>query len=251
MTNSPTHEDQTHFGYQTVSVKEKASRVRSVFDSVANKYDVMNDLMSFGLHRLWKRYAVKNAQIRKGQRILDLAGGTGDITRLIADELSGTGHLVLADINYHMLQQGRERLLNQGLVKIDYALGDAETLPFPNNYFDRIFIGFGLRNVTHKEKALKSMHRILRPGGRLIVLEFSAPSVWLRPIYDHYSFKVVPKLGEWITHDKDSYQYLVESIRMHPNQPALAEMLKEAGFFKVQYENLTGGIVAIHSGYKV
>jgi demethylmenaquinone methyltransferase/2-methoxy-6-polyprenyl-1,4-benzoquinol methylase len=248
MTNK---EELTHFGYQKVPAQEKASRVRSVFDSVASKYDVMNDVMSMGMHRLWKRYAVKTAQIRPGQTILDLAGGTGDITRLIADELKGTGKIVLADINYQMLEQGRERLLNQGLAKVEYVLGNAEALPFPDNYFDRVFIGFGLRNVTHKENALKSINRVLRPGGRLIVLEFSRPNTWLQPIYDQYSFKLVPKFGEWITDDRESYQYLVESIRMHPDQPTLAKMLSDAGFFKVQYENLTGGIVALHTGYKV
>jgi len=241
----------THFGYQQVATEEKTARVRSVFDSVATRYDLMNDLMSMGMHRLWKRYAVNSAQIRPGQTILDLAGGTGDITRLIANDLNGTGKLILSDINYHMLQQGRERLLNAGLAKIEYVLGDAETLPFPDNYFDRVFIGFGLRNVTHKEKALQSIQRVLRPGGRLLVLEFSRPNIWLQPLYDQYSFKCVPKLGECVTGDRESYQYLVESIRMHPDQTTLATLLTAAGFFKVQYENLTGGIVALHTGYKV
>jgi len=245
------HEKLTHFGYQKVSPQEKTSRVRSVFDSVASRYDLMNDVMSMGLHRLWKRCAVNRAQIRPGQAVLDLAGGTGDMTRLFSEALKGSGHLVLADINYSMVHQGRDRLLNNSVTKVDYVIANAEVLPFPDNYFHCVFIGFGLRNVTNKEATLKSINRVLRPGGRLIVLEFSQPNTWLKPLYDVYSFKLVPQLGEWIANDRDSYQYLVESIRMHPDQSALANMLNEAGFYKVQYENLTGGIVALHSGYKV
>jgi demethylmenaquinone methyltransferase/2-methoxy-6-polyprenyl-1,4-benzoquinol methylase len=244
------NQQQTHFGYEQVTPEEKNERVRGVFDSVANRYDIMNDLMSLGLHRGWKRYAVQSAQIQPGQAILDLAGGTGDITALMAKQLGKTGHLVLADINHNMVVQGRERLLNKGLCRIDYAIANAEQLPFPDNYFHRVTIGFGLRNVTHKELALQEIFRTLRPGGRLLVLEFSKPNSLLQPFYDAYSFKLVPKIGQWITGDRDSYQYLVESIRMHPDQPHLASMLSDCGFYKVNYENLSGGVVALHTGYK-
>lgn len=241
----------TDFGYQKVTPQEKTSRVRSVFDSVANRYDIMNDVMSFGLHRLWKRAAVNRAGIREGQNVLDLAGGTGDMTALFSQKLNKTGNLVLADINYSMVQQGRDRLLNEGITQVNYVIADAETLPFPDNYFHCVFIGFGLRNVTHKENALASIHRVLRPGGKLVVLEFSKPNACIKPFYDAYSFKLVPKLGEWVADDRESYQYLVESIRMHPDQSTLAHMMSHAGFHQVNYENLTGGVVALHTGFKV
>lgn len=250
MTQHKKEDDVTHFGYQQVPTQEKTSRVRGVFDSVAQRYDVMNDLMSMGLHRGWKRYVVQKAHIQAGQNVLDLAGGTGDITALISKQLGPNGHLVLADINESMVIQGRERLLNEGIANVDFVIGDAEKLPFPDNYFHRVIMGFGLRNVTRKEQALENIFRVLRPGGQLLVLEFSKPPSWLQPIYDTYSFKLIPQIGQWITGDRESYQYFVESIRMHPDQPALAAMLTERGFFKVDYENLCGGIVAIHSGYK-
>lgn len=244
------HDDLTHFGYQKVTPKEKTSLVRGVFDSVAGRYDIMNDVMSLGLHRLWKRHVVQKANIQPGQAVLDLAGGTGDISAMVAKKLGRTGHLVLADINEKMIVQGRDRLLNEGHPQVEYVVGNAETLPFPDNYFHRIFIGFGLRNVTNKEKALESMYRVLRPGGQLLILEFSQPQAWIKPCYDAYSFKLLPQIGKWVTGDRDSYQYMVESVRMHPNQTQLAEMLGTAGFFKVDYENLFGGVIAIHSGYK-
>ncbi|MFI4955430.1 MAG: class I SAM-dependent methyltransferase [Gammaproteobacteria bacterium] len=250
MPNEPNPE-KTHFGYEKVTAEEKTSRVRDVFDSVASRYDIMNDLMSLGLHRGWKRYAVQSAQIEPGQAVLDLAGGTGDITALIAKQLGKSGHLVLADINHNMVIQGRERLLNQGICRVDFAIANAEQLPFPDNYFHRVTIGFGLRNVTHKELALQEILRTLRPGGRLLVLEFSRPNALLQPLYDTYSFKLLPQIGQWITGDRESYQYLVESIRMHPDQPHLAAMLSDCGFYKVNYENLCGGVVAMHTGYKI
>jgi demethylmenaquinone methyltransferase / 2-methoxy-6-polyprenyl-1,4-benzoquinol methylase len=244
------NEKKTHFGYQTVSPEEKTSRVREVFNSVANRYDLMNDLMSAGLHRVWKRHVVKSAQIRAGQHILDLAGGTGDLSALINKELGQTGQLVLADINEHMVIEGRDRLLNEGLSRIQFTIANAEQLPFPDHYFHRVFISFGLRNVTHKNIALDEIFRVLRPGGQLLVLEFSRPHPVLQPFYDAYSFKLLPKVGKWITGDEASYQYLVESIRMHPHQEQLSNLLRSSGFYKVNYENLNGGIVAIHTGYK-
>ena len=250
MTSDP-NAKKTDFGYQQVTPEEKTSRVREVFDSVASRYDIMNDLMSLGLHRGWKRYAVQSAQIEPGQAILDLAGGTGDITALMAKRLGKSGHLVLADINYNMVLQGRDRLLNQGLCQVDFTIANAEQLPFPDNYFHRVMIGFGLRNVTQKERALQEIFRTLRPGGRLFVLEFSRPHAILQPLYNAYSFKLLPQIGQWITGDRESYQYLVESIRMHPDQPHLAALLNDCGFYKVNYENLCGGIVALHSGYKI
>lgn len=246
----PQDPDKTDFGYQKVTAAEKTTRVRGVFDSVANRYDIMNDLMSLGMHRGWKRYAVNTAQIHPGQTVLDLAGGTGDITALIAKQLGKTGRLMLADINYNMVMRGRDRLLNQGFCQVDFTIANAEQLPFPANSFHRVFIGFGLRNVTHKELALQEIFRVLRPGGRLLILEFSKPHALFQPFYDTYSFKLLPKLGGWITGDSQSYQYLVESIRMHPDQPQLANMLNTCGYYKVSYENLCGGIVALHTGYK-
>ncbi len=242
----------THFGFTEVPLHEKAQRVADVFRSVAPKYDLMNDLMSFGLHRLWKRFTIAQSGVRAGQRVLDVAGGTGDLTREFAKQVGKDGLVVLADINEKMLQVGRERLTDQGIVgNIRYVQADAESLPFPDNYFDCISIAFGLRNVTDKPAALRSMYRILKPGGKLLILEFSQPALpWLESIYNTYSFNIIPKLGEWITGDPASYQYLVESIRMHPNQAALKHMMTECEFEDVQFHNLAGGIVALHKGFK-
>ena len=242
----------TDFGYQQVPLDEKVKKVGQVFSSVAQKYDVMNDLMSLGIHRLWKKVAIELSGAKPGQRILDVAGGTGDLTKKFAKIVGPTGQVVLLDINYEMLTAGRDRLLNEGIVDtVSLCLGNAEQLPFPDNYFDVITIGFGLRNVTDKDAALRSMHRILKPGGRLLILEFSKPVLpGLKPIYDHYSFKVLPFLGKLVANDADSYRYLAESIRMHPEQSVLRNMMLEAGFADAEYFNLTGGIVAIHRGYK-
>jgi len=242
----------THFGYQQVSVEEKAGRVAQVFHSVASKYDLMNDLMSFGIHRLWKRFTLEMSGVRRGQRVLDLAGGTGDLAAKFAGLVGAEGEVVLADINPSMLEVGRRRLADAGIVgNVEFAQVDAEALPFPDNHFDCITIAFGLRNVTHKEKALASMHRVLKPGGRLLVLEFSKPNApGLGPVYDAYSFSVMPLMGQLVTGDRDSYKYLAESIRMHPDQETLKAMMEAAGFDKVDYHNLTGGIVALHRGFK-
>jgi demethylmenaquinone methyltransferase/2-methoxy-6-polyprenyl-1,4-benzoquinol methylase len=242
----------THFGFTEVPVAEKSAHVADVFHAVASKYDLMNDLMSFGLHRLWKRFTVGQANIRPGQKILDLAGGTGDLTKEFAKLTGSTGLVVLADINAKMLAQGRERLMNEGVVgNIVFTQADAEQLPFPDDYFDCISIAFGLRNVTDKSAALSSMYRVLKPGGKLLVLEFSKPVVpGLGTVYDKFSFNVIPKLGEWICNDADSYRYLVESIRMHPDQAALKTLMVAAGFEDVSWHNLAGGIVALHKGFK-
>ena len=241
----------THFGFRDVPVEEKAGHVRAVFDSVADNYDLMNDLMSFGIHRLWKRYAINMAGIRPGQRILDLAGGTGDLTRLMAPLTGPTGHVVLSDINAAMLNNGRSALLDHGISgNVSFALANAEQLPFPDNSFDLVTIAFGLRNVTDKQQALHAMQRVLRPGGRLLVLEFSRPAPVLKPAYDFYSFSILPRLGRLVARDADSYRYLAESIRMHPDQQTLQGMLEQAGFEQCDYHNLSGGIVAIHRGYK-
>jgi demethylmenaquinone methyltransferase/2-methoxy-6-polyprenyl-1,4-benzoquinol methylase len=248
-----TDSDQTtHFGYQNVAWHEKSARVAEVFHSVANKYDLMNDLMSFGMHRLWKRFTIAEANIRPGQCVLDVAGGTGDLTREFAKKVGKSGKVILSDINEKMLAQGRQRLIDQGMVgNIEYIQADAEKLPFPDNYFDCISIAFGLRNVTDKAAALRSMYRVLKPGGKLLILEFSKPTVpGLNTLYDNYSFHVIPKLGDWICGDAASYQYLVESIRMHPDQVTLKTMMEEAGFEDASYHNLTGGIVALHKGFK-
>ncbi|MEW6353734.1 MAG: bifunctional demethylmenaquinone methyltransferase/2-methoxy-6-polyprenyl-1,4-benzoquinol methylase UbiE [Pseudomonadota bacterium] len=243
----------THFGFQEVPVEEKAGKVAGVFDSVADKYDVMNDVMSFGVHRLWKRFTLEISGVRRGQRVLDLAGGTGDLAAKLAEKVGGQGEVVIADINAAMLRRGRERLVNGGVVgNIAYVQADAENLPFPANYFDCVTIAFGLRNVTHKERALAAMLRVLKPGGRLLVLEFSAPTMpGLAPLYDFYSFKFLPLMGKLIARDADSYRYLAESIRMHPDQEQLKKMMQEAGFECCDYFNLSGGIVALHSGYKL
>jgi len=242
----------THFGYQKVAAAEKARKVADVFDSVADKYDLMNDLMSLGVHRLWKRFAVRLSGVRAGERVLDLAGGTGDLTARLLPLLGPQGLIVLSDINASMLAEGRQRLVDEGAVgNVVYAQADAEKLPFPDQSFDCITIAFGLRNVTYKDRALAAMYAALKPGGRVIILEFSQPvAPGLKPAYDLYSFSVLPILGKWVANDADSYRYLAESIRMHPDQETLLGMMETAGFERCQYFNLTGGIVAVHRGYK-
>jgi demethylmenaquinone methyltransferase / 2-methoxy-6-polyprenyl-1,4-benzoquinol methylase len=239
----------THFGFETIAENEKAKRVASVFTSVAGKYDVMNDLMSAGLHRVWKRFAVSVSGVREGQHVLDVAGGSADLSRLFLKKVGGRGQVVLTDINNAMLRVGRDRLLDEGYTT-PVLQCDAEHLPFPDNYFDCVCIAFGLRNVTHKNIALKEMQRVLKPSGRLIILEFSKIAKPLEEIYDAYSFKLLPKIGQLIAKDASSYRYLAESIRMHPGQEELKNMMKEAGLEKVEYFNLTGGVVAVHRGYK-
>ncbi|MFP4130713.1 MAG: bifunctional demethylmenaquinone methyltransferase/2-methoxy-6-polyprenyl-1,4-benzoquinol methylase UbiE [Thiohalospira sp.] len=242
----------THFGYQEVPRGEKKRRVGGVFSSVAAKYDLMNDLMSGGVHRLWKRFTLDRAGLRRGQRVLDLAGGTGDLAEAEARRVGPDGEVVLSDINAEMLGHGRERLVNAGLAgNIQYVQADAEHLPFPDNHFDRVTMAFGLRNVTDKEAALASIHRVLRPGGRLLVLEFSRPVLpGLKPVYDAYSFTALPLMGRLVAGDAESYRYLAESIRMHPDQQTLAGMFEAAGFTGVTWHDLSGGIVALHVGYK-
>lgn len=239
----------THFGFQTVDEAQKARRVRGVFDSVASKYDVMNDLMSMGLHRVWKAYTIAVADVRDGDRVLDIAGGTGDLARAFAKKVGPRGRVVLTDINEAMLTRGRDRLLDEGLV-VPSALCDAEQLPFAAGSFDLVSVAFGLRNMTHKERALAEMNRVLRPGGRLLVLEFSQVAPPLRKAYDWYSFNVLPRIGQLVAKDADSYRYLAESIRMHPGQAELKAMMKAAGFGHVDVHNLTGGVVALHVGIK-
>ena len=241
----------THFGYQSVPESEKVNRVREVFDSVASRYDLMNDLMSFGTHRFWKKIAIELCGLRPGQTVLDLASGTADLAKLQAKIIGKQGRLVVSDINEAMLTIGRERLIDEGLAQLEYVLIDAQELPFPDNTFDCVTIAFGLRNVTNKEQAIASIQRVLKPGGRLIILEFSKPtSALVSKFYDFYSFKCIPKIGQLITKDADSYQYLAESIRMHPDQETLLEMLYQSGFDHAEYFNLTNGVVAIHRGYK-
>lgn len=239
----------THFGYQTVDEREKASRVRGVFDSVASKYDVMNDLMSMGMHRAWKAYTVAVANLKAGDRVLDIAGGTGDLSRAFAKKVGETGMVVHTDINEAMLRQGRNRLLDEGLI-LPTNLCDAEKLPYKAGSFDLVSVAFGLRNMTHKDVALAEMCRVLRPGGRLLVLEFSKVAAPLQKPYDWYSFKVLPKLGQMIAGDAESYRYLAESIRMHPGQQELKAMMKTAGFGHVDVHNLSAGVVALHAGIK-
>lgn len=243
----------THFGFQQVPVEEKARKVAAVFDSVADRYDLMNDLMSLGIHRLWKRFAIEMSGVRAGHRMLDLAGGTGDLAAQLAQKAGPSGQVVLADINASMLARGRERLADWGVVgNVEFVQANAESLPFPDNHFDCITIAFGLRNVTHKDAALRSMQRVLKPGGRVLVLEFSHPNApGLKSIYDLYSFKVLPLMGRLIAGDAESYSYLAESIRMHPDQETLKRMMEEAGLERCEYFNLTGGIVALHRGYKL
>ncbi|HEY4696487.1 MAG TPA: bifunctional demethylmenaquinone methyltransferase/2-methoxy-6-polyprenyl-1,4-benzoquinol methylase UbiE [Gallionella sp.] len=239
----------THFGFETVAEEEKAKRVAGVFTSVAGKYDIMNDLMSAGLHRLWKRFAVSVSGVREGQRVLDVAGGSADMSRLFLKEAGSSGQVVLTDINNAMLRVGRDRLLDAGIAT-PVAQCDAEHLPFPGDHFDCVSIAFGLRNVTHKDAALREMRRVLKPGGRVIVLEFSKVAKPLEKIYDAYSFKLLPRIGQLIANDADSYRYLAESIRMHPGQEELKKMMVDAGLERVEYFNLTGGVVAVHRGYK-
>jgi len=242
----------THFGYRNVPIDEKQKLVGRVFTSVASKYDLMNDLMSLGVHRIWKRWFVETSGVRNGDRVLDLAGGTGDIAALMLPRVGTTGSVVLGDINAAMLRAGRDRLLDRGFVRnLDYAQLNAEALPFADATFDAVTIAFGLRNVTDKALALREMQRVLKPGGRVLVLEFSAvQSEWLKPLYEFHSFQVLPRLGAFIANDAESYQYLAESIRKHPDQATLKAMMEAAGFGQVDVRNLSAGIVAIHRGYK-
>ena len=242
----------THFGYKTVKTEEKAEKVAEVFHSVASSYDLMNDLMSAGIHRLWKRMTIEMSGVRRGHKVLDIAGGTGDLAAKFSRIVGSEGQVVLADINESMLKVGRDRLMDRGVVSnIQFAQANAQYLPFPDNTFDLVTIAFGLRNVTDKAMALRSMNRILKPGGKLLVLEFSKPtSSLLSKIYDSYSFNVLPKLGQLFASDSDSYQYLAESIRMHPDQESLKTMVEDAGFSNCDYHNMTGGIVALHRGVK-
>lgn len=241
---------ETHFGYQTVDESEKAARVGAVFDSVATRYDIMNDLMSAGMHRLWKRFTVGQANLRAGMKVLDVAGGTADLSRAFARRVGETGEVWLTDINGSMLAIGRDRMLDDGRPG-HVVQCDAEQLPFPERYFDCVSVAFGLRNMTRKSVALEQMWRVLKPGGKLLVLEFSKVWTPLKPLYDAYSFTVLPQLGSKIAGDADSYRYLAESIRMHPDQETLAQMLKSAKFERVRYHNLTGGVVALHEGVKL
>ncbi|MFV1983498.1 MAG: bifunctional demethylmenaquinone methyltransferase/2-methoxy-6-polyprenyl-1,4-benzoquinol methylase UbiE [Thiohalomonadales bacterium] len=252
MDNQVTDEN-THFGYSSVKTEAKADKVAEVFHSVASKYDIMNDLMSMGVHRLWKRFTIERSAVRSGQRVLDIAGGTGDLAAKFSRLVGATGEVILADINDSMLKVGRTRLVNKGIVgNINYVQANAECLPFPDNYFDCITIAFGLRNVTDKDQALRSMFRIIKPGGRVMVLEFSKPTTkGLNYIYDKYSFNLLPKMGKLIANDAESYQYLAESIRMHPDQETLKGMMEDAGLERCSYYNLTGGVVALHIGYKL
>ena len=240
---------QTHFGFQTVDEQDKAKRVRGVFDSVASKYDIMNDLMSGGMHRAWNAYTVMVANLKEGDRALDIAGGTGDLSLAFAKKVGKTGQVVHTDINYAMLSTGRERLLNKGLV-LPTVVCDAEKLPFPDGHFDLVSVAFGLRNMTHKDAALKEMNRVLKPGGKLLVLEFSRVAKPLEMVYDWYSFNVLPRMGSMVAGDAESYRYLAESIRMHPGQEELKALMKQAGFGHVDYHNMTAGVVALHVGIK-
>jgi demethylmenaquinone methyltransferase / 2-methoxy-6-polyprenyl-1,4-benzoquinol methylase len=246
-------ENTTHFGFKRVAAEEKASMVRGVFDSVAQHYDIMNDLMSMGVHRIWKRIAVQLSNVRKGEQVLDLAGGTGDLTTLFEQRVGDEGNVVLADINAQMLRTGRNRLIDRGLIgNVQYTQVNAECLPFADSSFDCVCIAFGLRNVTDKDAALRSMYRVLKPSGRAIVLEFSHPiDPITEKVYDFYSFNLLPKIGKWVAKDEDSYRYLAESIRMHPKQDELKAMMETAGFERCEYFNMTQGIVAVHRGYKI
>ncbi len=243
----------THFGFETVAEEEKIGRVRHVFDSVASKYDIMNDVMSMGVHRLWKRFAVETAGVRPGNKVLDLASGTCDLALRFSQIVGPSGKVIASDINGSMLSCGRERMVNEGAVgNVEYVLANAESLPFEDNQFDCVTISFGLRNVTHKDVALRSIQRVLKPGGRLLVLEFSKPVVpGLDKVYDAYSFKLLPFMGKVVAQDEESYRYLAESIRMHPGQDELKQMMIDAGLERCEYFNLSGGIVALHRGYKL
>jgi demethylmenaquinone methyltransferase/2-methoxy-6-polyprenyl-1,4-benzoquinol methylase len=251
-TSKPHNDSTTHFGFQTIDKNEKESKVASVFHSVAAQYDVMNDLMSFGIHRLWKRFTIDASGVRPGNKVLDLAGGTGDLTAKFSQLVGREGKVILADINSSMLNVGRDKLRDKGLVQnIEYVQANAQYLPFEDNTFDIVTIAFGLRNVTDKDMALRSIFRVLKPGGRLLVLEFSKPEHELiSKAYDFYSFNILPKMGELVAKDGESYQYLAESIRMHPDQETLKEMMNNAGFEQTSFKNLTGGVVALHKGYK-
>lgn len=240
----------THFGFEKVDESEKAQRVRGVFDSVASRYDIMNDLMSAGLHRAWKAYTVMVANVGEGSRVLDIAGGTGDLALAFSKKVGATGQVVHTDINEAMLRTGRNRLLDAGVV-LPTTVCDAEKLPFPDDHFDVVTVAFGLRNMTHKDRALAEMTRVLKPGGKLLVLEFSRVAKPLAPAYDWYSFNVLPWLGKKVAKDEASYRYLAESIRMHPDQETLADMLRTAGLERVQYFNLTAGIAALHEGVRL
>ncbi len=243
----------THFGFQTVAKHEKQAKVAQVFTSVAQKYDIMNDLMSFGIHRVWKRRAISLTGVRSGQRVLDIAGGTGDLSRAFSKKVGHSGRVVLSDINPAMLEVGREKLINAGCNNVDFVLANAETLePFEDNSFDLVTISFGLRNVTDKDSALRAMYRVLKTGGRMLILEFSKPLYEpLSKAYDAYSFNALPLMGKVVANDSESYKYLAESIRMHPDQATLKQMMENAGFVNCDYENMTGGIVAVHRGFKV
>ena len=247
-----TTDNTTHFGFSEVNEKEKVNLVRGVFDSVASQYDIMNDFMSLGIHRIWKRVAVQLSNVREGDHVLDLAGGTGDLTTLFSKRVGKNGKIVLADINSEMLRTGRDRLIDRGITKnISFAQVNAECLPFEDNTFDCVCIAFGLRNVTDKDAALRSMLRVLKPGGRVIILEFSHPTDKItEKVYDFYSFKLLPKIGKFVAKDEESYRYLAESIRMHPVQDKLKEMMEEAGLERCEYFNMSQGIVAVHRGYK-
>ncbi len=249
---STEQENSTHFGYKQVATEDKVNMVRGVFDSVASQYDIMNDLMSFGIHRIWKRVAIQLSNVREGEKVLDLAGGTGDLTILFEKRVGKKGSVVLADINSEMLRTGRDRLIDKGLTQnINFAQVNAECLPFEDNSFDCVCIAFGLRNVTDKSAALRSMMRVLKPGGRVIVLEFSHPTDKVtKTVYDFYSFKLMPKIGKFVAKDEDSYRYLAESIRMHPKQDDLKNMMEEAGLERCEYFNMSQGVVAVHRGYK-
>ncbi|MEO8367391.1 MAG: bifunctional demethylmenaquinone methyltransferase/2-methoxy-6-polyprenyl-1,4-benzoquinol methylase UbiE [Pseudoxanthomonas sp.] len=254
MSESPYKSGTTHFGFKDVAAKDKQKLVGEVFSSVAGNYDLMNDLMSLGVHRVWKRYFVGTAQVKRGDRVLDLAGGTGDIAALLKERVGDEGEVVLGDINAGMLSVGRDRMTNRGLVSgLDYVQCNAEALPFPDNSFDLVTIAFGLRNVTDKDAGLREMFRVLKVGGQARVLEFSQVTVdWFKPVYDFHSFQILPRLGKLFARgDSDSYQYLAESIRKHPPQEELKAMMLEAGFERCSYKNLSAGIVAVHTGYKV
>ncbi|WP_296057186.1 bifunctional demethylmenaquinone methyltransferase/2-methoxy-6-polyprenyl-1,4-benzoquinol methylase UbiE [uncultured Amphritea sp.] len=252
MTDQKESQDKTHFGFEQVKVDEKQAKVADVFHSVASKYDIMNDLMSGGIHRIWKRLTIEQSGVRRGHKVLDIAGGTGDLTMRFSRLVGPEGKVVLADINDSMLRVGRDRLMDRGITgNVEFVQANAEALPFPDNTFDCITIAFGLRNVTFKEKALASMARVLKPGGKVMVLEFSkTENPLLTKAYDLYSFNLLPKIGKLIAGDEDSYRYLAESIRMHPDQETLKKMMEEAGLVQCKYQNMTGGVVALHTGIK-
>ena len=253
MSENPYEQGKTHFGFKDVDAKDKQKLVAGVFSSVASSYDLMNDLMSLGIHRIWKRYFTATAQVKPGDKVLDLAGGTGDIALLLRERVGDTGTIVLGDINGEMLKVGRDRMLDKGKVAgFEYTQVNAEKLPFPDNSFELVTIAFGLRNVTDKDAALREMYRVLKPGGQARVLEFSeVTQEWFKPIYDFHSFQILPRLGKLFANDADSYQYLAESIRKHPPQAQLQKMMEEAGFERCHFKNMSAGIVSIHSGYKL